>query len=231
MINLSHNTGSTQTTMRYTASSFYGTGIPLQVLLHSFVDKSVVWFSLTYGDWKDNTIIIGVSPEVAKPINKNRHVTDPPMRKAFGSPRVFEEYELSDDVQKALSITFVSETSGYSAPKENTLYQIYIHDDHWSWIKPVDKIFLKEIVHCVLEQHSFYLGTDVDWSRVLQTITDKLSTSRSLVFKSKTARRCLTIRKEGIVFEVMSVFGILPCAVVIKDSTAAFSKSYFKYWK
>jgi len=152
------------------------------------------------------------------------------MEKAFGASEKFEEYQLSPEVKAALGIMFDEEYKTYLIKhEENILYQIYIHDDHFSYIKPIDQALVKELVLCVLQQHSFYLNMEVDWSDTIDVIAKEVRKTRSLLFKSQPSRSCLIIRREGILPAIKTL--LMPeshRAIFIENSKAKFLKAYLK---
>jgi hypothetical protein len=215
------------TALCWIKSSFHGTGVPLQVLLHGFKDKKAIWFTITYGQYNDNILLIGLDECKANILPKVKHNGVSPIDKAFGTTGKFEEYSLCNEVQTALGINLDSEN--LSIDKEKVLYQIFIHDDCFFSIELVDRLLLQELIHCILQQHSFYLNSEVDWSDVLDPITKEVSKSKPLLLKSMPARKCVIVRPEGFFQSIKGL--LLPsslCAISINNSKATLSKAYRK---
>src|ERR1700751_1248179 len=85
------------------------------------------------------------------------------------------EYELDDQIQSALEIT--TDENGFEIKSpERIEQQLYVHDDCFFFVKPVDEMGLGRLARAILEQHSFYLGTDVAWAGVLDQIILRLRT-------------------------------------------------------
>ncbi len=214
-------------------SFFHGTGVPLQVILHSFYGKDIIWFSIIYGDWNDNTLLIGMNPKSTNSLEKMAYTDVSPIGKSFGSQGVFEEYVLSPEVRKALSISLNWKNNDYSiANEKDILYQVYCHDDCYSAVKLTDGSLLQDLVNSVLQQHSYYLQIEVDWSSVLNTITKEVRASKSLVLKSNSTRQCLMIRQEGLwPFMKTILISKSSCAVIIDNKKASLSKNYLNKLK
>lgn len=58
-------------------------------------------------------------------------------------------------------------------------------------IKPVKDRLLERLVGCILRQHSFYLGQEVDWARVLPGLTEQLVTLGRIEMQSDPRRSCM----------------------------------------
>ncbi len=67
--------------------------------------------------------------------------------------------------------------------------QISIHDN--CFIKPEKGDLVRKIVDCVLEQHSFYLGQEIDWSEISPRLTEHLLISSKIGIQSDPKRRCV----------------------------------------
>jgi len=68
-------------------------------------------------------------------------------------------------------------------------HQIYIHDNCFFHIKPVKSDLVVRIANCVLEQHSFYLGQEIDWSEISARLTEHLLTSGKIEIQSDPKRQ------------------------------------------
>ncbi len=209
---------------------FVGIGIPLPVVLHSFQDKNIAWFSLVWGDFDANTLLIGMRPDNAKTFDTKMHGGVSPIAKALGSQHNFVEYVLSPEIQAELGITLNSKNNSFTVGHEAAIeYQIGCHDDCAPFVKLDDKGLLKELINSVLQQHSYYLQIEVDWTHVLSTLTEQVNKSKALIFKSDPTRRCLIIRREGFLSFMKAVLAPKSlCAVIIEDEKATLSKNYLR---
>ncbi len=232
LIKITHecfNTRRRATRLGYAFMSFQSIGVPLQVILHSFVDQRLVWFSLIYGDFDDNTLLLALTEIEAMRLPHIRHKGVSPMDMAFGSSGSFDEYFLSEEVQKALGIDLAKPHSGYSVEhQEQIRFQIDIHDDCFSVVKPVDSGLLRRLILCVLQQHSFYLNNEVDWSGILGDLTNMVErqTQRApILLRSQPSRQYLTVRREGILSALKaSLSSKLASNIIIYDSKAQWSR-------
>lgn len=182
----------------YKEQYFAGTGVPLQVILHSFCKKDIIWFSMIYGEWDDNVLLLGLNREKAERLAKENYEIASPMAEAFGSGDAFEEYVLSSKVQQELGVSLDPKDSTYSISREQDIqYEIYIHDDCFSYVEPTDKNLLRDLVDSILQQHSYYLQTEVDWSSVIDFIVQELLKCTSIKIKSHLRKKSLSIRPEN----------------------------------
>jgi glycine cleavage system aminomethyltransferase T len=89
-------------------STLFGAGVSLRVVLHAFVNKSLVWFSTVHGMFDDNILLVAVDTASADGLERSKHQDTSFMESAFGRAGAFEEYQLSPTV-KALRLTYVGE--------------------------------------------------------------------------------------------------------------------------
>lgn len=226
MIKISHScywVSSKTTEIKLTNTYCYGSGVPLNVILYGFKnDKDTVWFSTCYGY---NVLLIGVKPAIADTIKKYKHNDTSPIETALGTPTQFQEYELTEDIQRQLGIIIDEEKDTYSVLKPDIIeYQIDIHDDCFSSVWPANEDIINQIVLCILQLHSYYLNVEVDWSSVLGILVDRLKKDKCLRLKSNANKKCLLIGKEeDLVSSIKSLLGInrsLFCKVMIQDGKA-----------
>jgi hypothetical protein len=220
VIKISHvcsNTRNKTTTLKYASPVFNGIGVPLEVILRSFQKMNLVWFTLQYGQFDDNIVLLGLRELEADRLQKTMYNKVSPIEKAFNESGKFKEYILTEEVQAALGINL--KTTNLSVKNHKALYQIYIHDDCLSSIEPVDQILLQEIVYNVLQQHSFYL----------EKITKEVVKLNSIKLKSDPRNMCLNIRREGFLPYIKGLVSTRSlCTVQIADSKASFSVTHNK---
>lgn len=183
--------GQRLTDIRVSGSGLGGAGVSLHVLLHAFAGRELVWFSSIYGDHEDNVQLVAVDQSAAESLERlpSRR---PTITGNAEDSLDFEEYALSGEVAARLGISF----DGQAYPIERfdiIRYALYSHDDYFFYIEPRDEALLPRVVHCILRQHSFYLGTPVDWVGVLDSLIAMLIREQAIRLKSHPDRKSLTI--------------------------------------
>ena len=133
----------------------------LRVLLHAFSDTDLVWFSTVYGEFDDNVLLVALDRATAQSYPQIKHPTIAPIKVAWADEPDFEEYVLSDAIQADLGIR-CDENLYFNKPSSLIQFQIDIHDDCFFTMKLIEPELLKKLVYCILQQHSFYLGVEVD---------------------------------------------------------------------
>ena len=232
MIKITHPcvyTKSHTTEIRFKNDRFQFIGVPLNVLLHAFKGINAIWFSLVYGQWNDNILLIGVSENVGSSLPKQKYIEESPMTEAWGSDSEFEEYLLTEEVQKTLDIVYDSVEQHFtSVSHESIIFEIYIHDDCFSFIDPMDKELQYRLLDAVLELHSYYLGkTTVDWSEIRDILLEDIKRETINLIKSHPGRDFLTLRKTGIVSYLKAkLIPSLVKNIIIEDGKAKFSERY-----
>lgn len=123
-----------------------------------------------------------------------KYTEQSPIQKLCGTvfSDAFVEYVLTDAIASELGIRF--EGDDFSVEHQDRFenkvtYQIYIHDNCFFYIKPVKGDLVGRIVNCVLEQHSFYLGQEIDWSKISARLTEHLLTSGKIEIQSDPKRQ------------------------------------------
>jgi hypothetical protein len=182
------------TELGFADSRLFGGGVSLRVILHAFVDKGLVWFSTVYGTFNDDILLIAVDRATADGLEQNKHQDGGPIEKAFGSSGTFEEYQLSPSIQAGVGVV-VEEDDHSVKSRDSILYEVYIHDGCYFFVKPTNPDFLRDLMHCVLQQHSFYLNTEVDWTSAIETTMNILSDSERVRLQSRPKNGHLTITR------------------------------------
>src|SRR5262249_30480693 len=125
------------------------------------------WYSLITGDYDDDVLVLAVDPEIANFLSNRPYPQSGPMQQALDGRADFVEYELHGEIRSALGIT-TDENDFNIKRSENVERQIYLHDDCFFFVEPVDETELNRLICGILEQHSFYLGCEVMWAGVLE---------------------------------------------------------------
>jgi hypothetical protein len=145
------------------------------------------------------------------------------MKVAWANEPGFEEYFLSDAIQAELGIG-CHEAPHLSRRSNLIQYQIDIHDDCFFTIEPIELDLLKKLVHQILQQHSFYLGVEVDWSDILDLITEQVKTSTQIAMQSNPKLQCLSVWQEPDQSFIQRLLKpIKPCKVIIQEKKASFA--------
>lgn len=222
-----------------------GAGVSLRVLMHAFAGEQLVWFSAIYGMHADNCVAYAVEPETASAIPEDATDTVLPIETALRGAFELKEYPLTESAQSALGVNIVVHIEEpedniawreESAPKyvhdaelhedaiRNVRYRVYVHDDCFFRVEPVDDKLLRKLILCILEQHSFYLEQQVDWEPALDEIVGVISRAPAVAFKSDPGRKrlLLTLKTSGVKM-TEALFGFRPRYVVeICQGTAHF---------
>jgi hypothetical protein len=179
------------TEIRYKDLMVQGAGIPLRVILPIFSDLDLVWFSRIYGEFDDNIILLGCDTNAAAALEKVKHGSKTPVQSVYDGA-FHNEYALTENVCSALGMRF--DGNSYSIERENEIaYQVYIHDNCFFFIKPATESVLRGLIENVLEQHSFYLREDVDWSGIADNLERQLIRLGKIALQSDPRRHCMWI--------------------------------------
>jgi hypothetical protein len=194
-----------RTDLSVVRTRFKGAGVSLRVLLPAFAHRTLSWYSLIYGDFDDNILLLGVDEKTAGLLKNCVYPEQGPMQRASDHGR-FTEYELNSDVQSALGLNF--DGNGFHIEHSDAIQQqIYVHDDCFFTVEPL--VDLRELIHCILEQHSFYLGLEVRWDGVLDETVDLLKRVEEVSMRSHSAQQRLTLSwKDRSSSRLKRVFGL-----------------------
>lgn len=163
---------------RYSDSSFRGSGTSLRVLSHIFLENNCVWYSKPYGKQNNSLLFIALQQQT-----ESRRTSKDLSR--IASP-------LPSFLQKSLKIEF--EDNDYQIGQTDLIkYQLSIHEDCYFYIEPVDRNLLKTAMLSILQQHSYYLRQDTNWSYVIDDVTDTLIRSEKVEMLSNPDNMTLTI--------------------------------------
>ena len=160
----------------------------LRVLARGLRCADLIWYTLIYGDHDDNVLALGVEREVAGSLEIVAYAAEGPMRQALDDQATFEEYQLTAEVRSAVGLS-IQGNSFQLGSLELLKKQIYVHDDCFFLVHPVNDAERVTLVQAILEQHSFYLCVEVRWEGVLREIVDLMKTIETLRIESKPRRR------------------------------------------
>jgi hypothetical protein len=171
-------------------------------------------------------LALGLTRQWAATLDRVDHSEPGPIRAAYGDIGHVEEYWLSDGVLAALGVRV--DNNGFEVGwPERIERQIYIHDDCFFGLTPIDDDIVQAVLGCVLRQHSFYLQTEVDWSAALPGLVAILRNRGVLELRSLPERRHVKVKQiqpSGCSSFLLSLFGRGPGpgAIVIDDGRARF---------
>lgn len=181
------------TDVRYQDSTLSGAGVSLQVILPAFGESELVWFSSIYGDFDDNLLLLGYDRKEAAHFDHVRYLDTSPVQTLYRGDFP-HEYVLTDEARLALGVRF-EEDEFFIDQEERIACLVYIHDNCFFWIKPISTALLERVFGCILQQHSFYLGQEIDWSGISGELTRRLASMGKLELQSDPKRQCLWIRQ------------------------------------
>jgi hypothetical protein len=173
-------------------SAFLGAGVPLRVLAHALPDRDTVWYSKVYGEYDDNVFLVGLDRATADSVGGDKLSEAAPLSTALGNNESHEEYGLSTEIEAKLGI--VCDEAQYSIRDEALVkYRVHLHDDCFFRVELIDAKLLRELVCCILQQHSFYLGVEIDWSGAIDPVVNIIGDSERIGIQSDPTRKQLTI--------------------------------------
>jgi hypothetical protein len=169
------------------------------------LETRLIWFSMVWGDWNDNVLLVGLNESESSLLDMTEHIALGPVTKAMGT--LFKEYNLNKENLDNLKIEFNSfEGTYYLKEPERVKYQIFIHDDCFFDIKPVDRPLLKKLVDSILKVHSYYYGFEIDWKSVSDALVEVVEKSSvPILLKSDPTHNCLKVRKRDFGSSVKSL--------------------------
>ncbi len=183
--------GKRLTVIGYHDSSLHGAGISLPVILPALSGLGMIWFSTVYGEYNDNALLLGCDRNTASLFEWVKYEETSPVQAVYNN--IFpDEYALTASIRSALGLRL--EGNNYFIDQENKVAcQVYIHDNCFFYVKPVTEALLGRLLSCTLEQHSFYLGQEVDWSGIFDTIAKQLLTLGRIEIQSDPERQWVWI--------------------------------------
>lgn len=179
------------TEIRYHHPALSGAGVSLRVILPAFRELGLTWYSKMYGEYDDNVLLLGCDRNVAAELERVAYTGQSPV-KALCECDLPDEYELTDGICAALGIRL--DGNSFAVDREDRVaLQVYIHDNCFFYVSPVEDALLGSLLGCILEQHSFYLGQEVDWSGVSPEIERRLRAVEGIELQSDPEKRCMWI--------------------------------------
>ena len=143
------------TNLVYKSTCLNGAGVSMQVITKAFNENEFTWFSVVYGRFDDNLILVAMSNDVANKFTKIKYDLQEKKRIFFGQI-LKNEYKITDEIASELGLT--TSNDGFEIMnKDKFPFYIYSHDNCFFSIKPISTDLLTRVVQMVLKQHNYYL--------------------------------------------------------------------------
>jgi hypothetical protein len=161
--------------LRYKHRSCEITFANLRVVLHAFLGKVRTWYTWRSNEQDELMLFIAPDPQILDSLPKPKYLEPGPMKK-YVEDLPFEEFRIDGDIEKELGLdlaVFGTRTKQSGLIK----YKVEFRDLETIVVEPVDFDLLRELVHCILRQYSYYLSIDIDWSGILEILAQTLWTN------------------------------------------------------
>jgi len=179
------------TNLRYKETSLSGAGVSMQVLAHAFHENEFTWFSIVYGKFNDNLIIVAMDNQVANKFSKVKYDDQDKKRTLFGTAWK-NEHKITDEIASELGL--ITSNEGFEISNKNKFpFYIYSHDNCFFSIEPISSDLLAKVVQAILKQHSYYLGEEIQWKEIEAQLTDIIKRNKEIDIQSDTKKHCLWI--------------------------------------
>jgi hypothetical protein len=179
------------TSLRYKETSLSGAGISMQVLAKAFNENEFTWFSIVYGELDDNLILFAMDNQAAHKFSKTRYESQETKRAFFGQVLV-NEYKITAEIASELGLT-ASKGRFEILNKDKILYYIHSHDNCFFSIEPVSANLLKRVIQAVLQQHSYYLGKEIQWAEIESQLIEIIRSNKEIDIQSDPKKQCVWI--------------------------------------
>lgn len=176
-----------------------GAGTGIHIPMSAFIGEALVWFSVVYGDHDDNLLLAALDPAHAATIpNKESYDTPSLLQTAFPTDFPFEEFRLTPEVQSLLHIQLDDEDDEgeavpFVAEPIPSRYEVHFHDECFFAVRPLTPHIQRQLLGCVLQMHSFFLQTEVEWSLTTDWLTTLINTETDLELQSFPLRQELIV--------------------------------------
>lgn len=175
------------TELRYAGTTLTGAGVSLQVIFPALEKMNRIWFSKVYGDFNDNLLLVGFEKMTGNSYEKIEHRPDLSERNLYGKT-LSAEYIMP----KTMFAQFVAGNSSAEVDGQLAI-RVYVHDNCFFSIEPIDEAALGHLINRVLDQHAFYLGHEIDWSGVCLELQRFLLDQGKIELQSDPKQQCLWI--------------------------------------
>lgn len=179
------------TNLRYKETSLSGAGVSMQVLAHAFHENEFTWFSIVYGEFNDNLIIVAMDTQVANKFSKVKYDDQDKKRTFFG--RAWKnEHKITDEIASELGL--ITGNEGFEiSNKDKFPFYIYSHDNCFFSIEPISPVSFTKVIRVILKQHSFYLGQEIQWEEIELQLANIIKSNKEVDIQSDSKKQCLWI--------------------------------------
>lgn len=115
------------------------------------------WFSLVWGDYKDDLLALQLDESVTGPLPRERHTGDAPLGQFVDG---LEEFVLSTAIRGRLEFVFVEPHEYRIEKPEGVRLQLNLHDDFYGYVAPADAPTLRAVAAQHLAFHEEYLRSE-----------------------------------------------------------------------
>ena len=179
------------TNLRYKETSLSGAGVSMQVLANAFDENEFAWFSIIYGEFNDNLIIVAMDNQAANKFSKVKY-EDQDKKRAFFGRTWKNEHKITDEIASELGLIISNEGFEVSN-KDKFPFYIYFHDNCFFSIEPISSGLLTRVIQAILNQHSYYLGEEIHWKEIEVQLTDIIKHNKEIDIQSDSKKHCLWI--------------------------------------
>jgi hypothetical protein len=190
-------TGKRRTDLSIRAPWVCGGGVPLRVLLCAFLPRCQTWYSVVYGDLEDNVAVLATDDAVSATLERAPHSSPGPAATALQGIATVDEYRLTQGVEESLGTWPIQDSAQTPESYRHVTACVHVHDDCFFSVWPADDQLLPRLVESILQQHSYYLHTEVDWSPVISYLTTALRSGEELSLTSKPDARELHVAQDA----------------------------------
>jgi hypothetical protein len=179
------------TNLHYSTKSLGGAGVSVQVLLKAFVANDYFWFSRVYGEYNDDFFLVAIDKLIAEKYSKEEYRMDDFGRNLFGRP-LENEYKLTDEIITELGI-ILSYDEIKICQEDKFCFSIFSHDNCFFHFEPIASDILPNLIHVILEQHSFYMGKEIQWEGIESQLVEIIKDIKEIDIYSDPRKNCLWI--------------------------------------
>jgi hypothetical protein len=177
--------------LKYKDTSLNGAGVSMQVITKAFGEYEFTWFSVVYGRFNDNIILVAMSNDDANKFTKIKYDEQEIKRKFFGQI-LKNEYKITDEIASELGLT-TSDTGFEIIDKDKFPFYIYSHDNCFFSIKPISTNLFARVIRVILQQHGYYQGEEVEWSGIESRLMEIIKSNKEIEIQSDPKKKYVWI--------------------------------------
>jgi hypothetical protein len=179
------------TRVQYDDKSLNGAGVSMQVITKAFNENEFTWFSVIYGEFNDNLILIAMSNDSADKFTKVKYDAQGRNRVFFGQI-LKNEYKITHEIASELGL--VTRNDGFEITnKDKFPFYIYSHDNCFFSIEPISTDLLIQVIRTILQQHNYYLGEEVQWDEIESRLMKIIKSNKQIEIQSDPKKKYVWI--------------------------------------